>query len=188
MLIGLLCGAVDGNDEAVQPGGDRLAGLFRAEVMGIGRGGSIDPPAGSIAHHIQKLRVQIGLSLKVKSEVPQGGCQLVNHRLKALLLQHARGAGEAPQTTGALRAAQVAARRRLKSQRDGHPAHLCFAQQARPPVATCHAPGIGPATHRALAQQVANVSSMAVYHLSKLVPFGESHREYLNLSTQRQKQ
>ena len=63
--------------------------------------------------------MKIWLALKIKREIAQGRGQLIDHVAKQFFLQHARGARERTQTTGALGATQVARRGRFEREADG---------------------------------------------------------------------
>ncbi len=60
----------------------------------VGGGGSINSFTGCILHHIQKLCIQIGLSLKVKDEVSEFFINIVDSAAEEVLFKHARGTGE----------------------------------------------------------------------------------------------
>lgn len=67
-----------------------------------------------IGHHIQKVFVEVGLSLKVEDQVKQVPVYLVNCLFKELIIQHAFGAGKLAKSAWALRTTQIAGGSRLK--------------------------------------------------------------------------
>ena len=69
LLVHILRGAINGNDEAVKPTFYSLPGFFICEVMRIGGSGGINSLVVGIFYHRQKLRVQVRLALEIKNKV-----------------------------------------------------------------------------------------------------------------------
>lgn len=61
-----------------------------------------------IADHGKEFRVQVGFSLKIKSQIREILVDIIDGLPEEVLLQHTGWSGKGPETAGAFRAAQVA--------------------------------------------------------------------------------
>ncbi len=126
-LVALLGTAIYGDNQSVQT---RLYGLFcilLIKVVRIGRSGCINPSLGGVSNHLQELRMQIRLSLKVKGKVHECLGQLIYYLLIEVLAKHTRRPCKGAQAAGAFGAAQIARGSRLKSNADRQTSVLCLA-------------------------------------------------------------
>jgi hypothetical protein len=72
-----------------------------------------------IFYHIQKLRIQVRLTLEIKNQVKQVLMNIVNGLGKEIFLQHTGWSSKLPQPARALGATQVTTGGRLKTDADG---------------------------------------------------------------------
>src|SRR6185312_14914826 len=119
LLIDILCGTVDGNDEPVQSALDCPFGVPVVEIMRIRGGCGIDPLGRSIGYHVEEGRVQIRFALKIKDQVEEFAGQLIDRLPEKAVLQHSCRAGEGAKAAGTLGATQIAGGGRLEGQRYG---------------------------------------------------------------------
>jgi hypothetical protein len=61
-----------------------------------------------VFHHVQKFRVDVGFSLKVKDQKKQALMQFINGFSKKIGFQISRFAGKSPEAAGAFGTAQIA--------------------------------------------------------------------------------
>ncbi len=112
--INILCGAIDRNDQPVQP---TLHGFLCSriiQVMRICTGSCINAFVMGIFYHVQKVSVQVGLSLEIENQIKQFLMYLINCFAEKILLQHSCRSCKSPETAWTFRAAQVATRRWFK--------------------------------------------------------------------------
>ena len=88
--------------------------------MPVGARDGVNFLAMSIRHHLQKLRIDVRLSLEIKNQENQLFMQLIDGFAEKIGLQIARFPRKRPQSAGAFRAAQVAGRGGLDADRDRH--------------------------------------------------------------------
>lgn len=66
LLIDVLGGAIDGNDQTIESAFHCSFRILMGQIMRIRGGGGINLFARCILHHVQKIRVEKGLSLKIE--------------------------------------------------------------------------------------------------------------------------
>lgn len=108
MLIDVLSGAVDGDDQPVEAAFDGAFGVFVVQVMGIGGRRGVDVFIGRVFDHVQKIGIEIGFSLKVEDQISEIAVELIDGIAKEIGLEHAGGTGEGAQSARTFRATQVA--------------------------------------------------------------------------------
>lgn len=82
--------------------------------------------------------MQVGLSLKIKSQIATSGLNGIYGFLKKVFFQHAGRTGERTQAAGAFRTTQIAGSRWFKRNGNRVAPLNWFAQQTRESVATPH--------------------------------------------------
>lgn len=106
--VGILGGAVHADDQAIQSTFNGCFGSFFVQKVTVGGGNGVDAFFMGIAHHVQKLRINVRFTLEVEDDKQQIRSQFVDGLAKEVRFKVAGIPGEGPQSAGAFRAAQIA--------------------------------------------------------------------------------
>ena len=119
LLVYLLGGAIDRNNQAVESTFHGLSCVMVIEVMCIRGGSRIDTFPRGVSDHIEEGGVEIGFSLEIKNEVQQVFGELIDGIAEKIVAQHPGGPGEGPEAAGAFGAAKITGGGRFEGDGDG---------------------------------------------------------------------
>lgn len=157
LFINFLCCPINRDDEAVESAFDRPFGIGIIEEVAIGGGNGVNAPVGGILDHVQKIRIDVWLTLEVKDEVKQLIGNVVHCPGKEVGFQVASRPGKLAETTGAFGATKVTGSRWLKRHGKGLPPYYWSLQPPGGIVASRHLYGVDDAAWCQLPEEVQGV-------------------------------
>lgn len=135
LLVGVLGAAVERDDEAIQSRFNGFTRIFGVKEVGVGGGCGVDTRVVGLADQGQEVRVDVRLTLEVKSHVTHVALDLAQDIAEEIGLEVTGGTRELFEARRTLRTTQVAGGGGLNAQREGLAPDQRFFEQAGQVVA-----------------------------------------------------